>query len=729
LLTVITGDVPSVRVHFDNEDNPHLTTLAQVGSYGTGLDLDDNELAFDIPWGDERYTLQDDFDLHLADISIHFTMGEISITESQISDLGDYMEVGAFGLGSTDVGSVANPDTPGQTGFIGRFNSDFGPGTSGWTFLTVTRNATRAGQIAIRASVADDPTDLLAVRQSIDWSAENWSPWYQVLTERNFESILNDADYLTEGDADNRYTLQTDFDNHVNDTTIHFTQAQISITESQISDFGDYLETVDTIESITGDGATTPLSLVNDAGTPGNDKYYGTDGSGTKGWFDLPDGGGAESLGQLSDVTLGTPANGHGLFFNDGAWRNRTPAQIRTHLSVLQSGIGGTQIRNNDQLDGRYGGLVSSNIWTGTNTYIRDGGLIHRYRNAPTGTVIDLQTDPVATLPFFDPGFGSDHVLRYRMGGSGDPGNNIRGIAYTQTDGALQLAIDSLGVVVGHVEFMGSRTLNVETLFEFDERVATRDWVTSTSEIPLARLSGGDNNDTLQRISGAWQARTPAQVRSTLAVGGLSTINTWTTTNTFSGAFSSQGSFSRAHSSPASFNMTSTSGTIIELRSEATSRGKFNINVSGVHYVTQNNTNFELRTSAGTGAGTVRVRLEQSGDVRFFNNVNVDGNATFSGSWVNQTSDARKKNIYGDKVIPFERLEHLRAKKYRMHGHKEDSVGWIAQEIEPLMPEAVRKDDDGYLSLGYGQANAVLIGSLIAEVSVLRQRVAQLEAA
>lgn len=50
---------------------------------------------------------------------------------------------------------------------------------------------------------------------------------------------------------------------------------------------------INTTHSLTGGGNLTAdrtLSLVNDAATPGNDKYYGTNGSGTRGYFDLPAG-------------------------------------------------------------------------------------------------------------------------------------------------------------------------------------------------------------------------------------------------------------------------------------------------------------------------------------------------------------------------------------------------------------------------------------------------------
>src|SRR5690606_13089157 len=48
---------------------------------------------------------------------------------------------------------------------------------------------------------------------------------------------------------------------------------------------------VATQHSLTGGGdlsADRTLNLVNDTAAPGNSKVYGTDGSGTRGWFDAP---------------------------------------------------------------------------------------------------------------------------------------------------------------------------------------------------------------------------------------------------------------------------------------------------------------------------------------------------------------------------------------------------------------------------------------------------------
>ena len=49
------------------------------------------------------------------------------------------------------------------------------------------------------------------------------------------------------------------------------------------------LKTVSVADSVTGDGtAVTPVKLVGDLTTPGNDKYYGTNGTGVKSYYQLP---------------------------------------------------------------------------------------------------------------------------------------------------------------------------------------------------------------------------------------------------------------------------------------------------------------------------------------------------------------------------------------------------------------------------------------------------------
>lgn len=68
-------------------------------------------------------------------------------------------------------------------------------------------------------------------------------------------------------------------------------QAKISNLTTDLAAKADAATSVTGSTSLTGGGdlsSNRTITLVNDAATPGNTKYYGTDGSGTKGYFDLP---------------------------------------------------------------------------------------------------------------------------------------------------------------------------------------------------------------------------------------------------------------------------------------------------------------------------------------------------------------------------------------------------------------------------------------------------------
>lgn len=64
------------------------------------------------------------------------------------------------------------------------------------------------------------------------------------------------------------------------------------------------LQTVSVTDSITGNGAGTALSLVNDSASPGASMVYGTDGSGTKGWQTAGGGPTAALPGTIPDLVM-----------------------------------------------------------------------------------------------------------------------------------------------------------------------------------------------------------------------------------------------------------------------------------------------------------------------------------------------------------------------------------------------------------------------------------------
>lgn len=102
------------------------------------------------------------------------------------------------------------------------------------------------------------------------------------------------------------------------------TQAQMQATIGALSE----ARAVNTTGSLTGGGdlsADRTLSLVNDDATPGNTYYYGTDGSGTKGFFPLVGGG----------------YNTVDVFTSSGTWTKPATLADDAYVMVICTGGGG----------------------------------------------------------------------------------------------------------------------------------------------------------------------------------------------------------------------------------------------------------------------------------------------------------------------------------------------------------------------------------------------------
>ena len=98
---------------------------------------------------------------------------------------------------------------------------------------------------------------------------------------------------------------------------------------------------------------------------------------------------------------------------------------------------------------------------------------------------------------------------------------------------------------------------------------------------------------------------------------------------------------------------------------------------------------------------------------------------TFSATTLKATSDKRKKtNITKTSVD----LSSLNAYRYKFKEPSEVDkgfhVGLIAQEVEKILPEAVSKDEKGFLTLDYNAVVAVLVD----EVNQLKSEIKQLKA-
>lgn len=122
---------------------------------------------------------------------------------------------------------------------------------------------------------------------------------------------------------------------------------------------------------------------------------------------------------------------------------------------------------------------------------------------------------------------------------------------------------------------------------------------------------------------------------------------------------------------------------------------------------------FNFRGSSGAGD----VLVDNSGStLRITGNVSVAGSVTATGGFFD-TSDSRLKIVIKD-YNKAKGIEKVKARLYIKNNKKE--LGYFAQEIEEILPSAVGKDTDGYLTLSYSQVHT-------AKIAYLEDKVAQLE--
>jgi hypothetical protein len=93
----------------------------------------------------------------------------------------------------------------------------------------------------------------------------------------------------------------------------------------------------------------------------------------------------------------------------------------------------------------------------------------------------------------------------------------------------------------------------------------------------------------------------------------------------------------------------------------------------------------------------------------------------------NTSSDARLKTNIRD-YSPGALIDSLQPRMFDWKSGEKDSIGFVAQELQAVYPQAVTAGDDGEeIERSWGVDFAKLVPLLVAEVKALRARVAQLE--
>lgn len=173
------------------------------------------------------------------------------------------------------------------------------------------------------------------------------------------------------------------------------------------------LLSVAVINSLAGNGTlASPLKLVNDVGNPGNTKYYGTNTSGVRGWYDLP-------------ASSGGGGGGNTIYTGDGNITSNLRTIIGNNLTFY--------LRNNLNLTGRLV-TIGSNIVS---------------PNSAARIILDSS---IATAQMRV----DDQISRgFRV-----VGTNTQRIAGALTGSGLFLTTDTLYVTFDSIGYPGKRRIN-----------------------------------------------------------------------------------------------------------------------------------------------------------------------------------------------------------------------------------------------------------------------------
>jgi hypothetical protein len=128
-------------------------------------------------------------------------------------------------------------------------------------------------------------------------------------------------------------------------------------------------------------------------------------------------------------------------------------------------------------------------------------------------------------------------------------------------------------------------------------------------------------------------------------------------------------------------------------------------------------------------AGSYRsIYLMSDSELRFNNGTTV-GSLSNASNWVNGSDRAYKKDIMDMSKYGLETVLMMKPREYKMKADDSPQIGFIAQEMQELIPEVV-SGEEGHLGIAYGNLTAVLtkaIKELKAENDNLKERMEILE--
>jgi capsule polysaccharide export protein KpsE/RkpR len=242
---------------------------------------------------------------------------------------------------------------------------------SGDTATNATNIATVSGQTDTNTNdISTNSTDIDTISGQTDTNTNDIS---------GLRTDVNTVSGNTDTNTSDISTLNSDFDIHTGNTNIHYPQSAITITESQISDFGDYVEN-STFTGYTASTETTLSGLRSDVDTVSGDTSTNTNdistlqsdvftlSGDTANKVDLD----ATIVSQSSSVTL-AQSNNNDIIECTGSITITIPISLTTGWQVFITNVGtGTiTIASNGTLQSKGGLVTIADQYAGATVYHR----------------------------------------------------------------------------------------------------------------------------------------------------------------------------------------------------------------------------------------------------------------------------------------------------------------------------------------------------------------------
>jgi collagen type VII alpha len=408
--------------------------------------------------------------------------------------------------------------------------------------------------------------------------------------------------------------------------------------------------------SIVGNGTTTPFSLSGDVAAPGNSFYYGTNSVGTKGYYVLPSGGpcatcfvnGGNSFGGVT--TIGTNDNQSLYIRSNGTDR----------LTILPSNSNGNYISGSvAQLSG--GNLNINEITVGGAAY---------------NTILGLQALKNITT-------------------SGNGYNNTaigRNTLFSLTNGFGNTAVGSLAL-----EGVIGSNFNTAVGANAGHQISTGTYNTILGTAALLTGNGSWNiaigNFALSNTNGQYN----------VAIGASSFSNNINGNNNISLGNLNGSEILTGSNNVLIGNSLNTTGDISNNIILADGQGNRRINVNATGNV-----------GIGNIAPTNKLTVDDltATNVAKFNGSGSTQCTIVTGTGFSCSSDARLKQNITNLGNAISIINALKPVTYQWNGGSDAQYGFIAQDVQAVLPDLVTTNSDGYLSLSKDEILPFVVKSI-----------------